>query len=92
MAPIKQKWASKGWGFKIGGKMLTNLRFADDVLLIGNSVQQVTEMLNDLSSAAQKFGLEVHMGVIKILWNQVGEGRDEAAARRQSMCSAELWS
>lgn len=56
MRRLKQKWAAKGWGVRIGGPgsrlALQNLRFADDVLLTGTTLGQVHSMLQDLSIEA----------------------------------------
>jgi hypothetical protein len=53
--------------------MLTNLRFADDLLLIGKSLHQVKAMLEDLMTEAAAYGLEAHPGKTKFMWN--GEER-----------------
>jgi hypothetical protein len=54
--------------------LLTNLRFADDVLLIAPSLKHVTAMLEDISSAACSRGLELHPDKTKILSNQSVRG------------------
>ena len=46
---------------------LTNLRFADDVLLVAQSRQDAAKMLTDLKHEAAKYGLVVHLGKTKIL-------------------------
>jgi hypothetical protein len=50
-------------------RYLTNLRFADDVLLVGRTLHQVKEMLSDLVDEAGKVGLSIHPGKTKILNN-----------------------
>ena len=40
--------------------MLQNLRFAADVLVIGESLSEVEDMLNDLSADAVPSSLELH--------------------------------
>ena len=72
----KEKWHSRGWGWSLGeiGDNLTNLRFADDLLLIGRSLHQATEMLKDIIREAQLVGLSVHFGKTCILHN--GKGQD----------------
>ena len=60
---------------------LTNLRFADDVLLIAASRGDVGKMITDLSHEAVKYGLKLHMGKTKILTNCVG-WRCNAVARK----------
>jgi hypothetical protein len=68
---LKSKWAAGGFGIKIDdGESLTNLRFADDVLLVASSLQEVRAMLADLAEEAASCGLELHPGKTKILSNK----------------------
>ena len=67
MRKVKYKWEAQKVGVKVGTDMLTNLRFADDLLLIGRSRAQVRHMLEDLAKEAAKVGLTLHMGKTKIL-------------------------
>ena len=72
---------------------LTNLRFADDVLVVGSSLKQVTEMLLLLKTETGKCGLELHPEKTKIIsstnrqnrprnkYTQVGDMRIEILAR-----------
>ena len=49
---------------------LTNLRFADDVILVAQQKSDIRKMLQDLSNFSAKYGLKVHFGKTKILtWN-----------------------
>jgi hypothetical protein len=45
---------------------LTNLRFADDVVLFATSRSDVRKMLTDLNKEAGKFGLKLHAGKTKV--------------------------
>ena len=48
---IKPAWSRKKWGIQLScddADGLPNLRFADDVLLVGTSLVQVSEMLSNL--------------------------------------------
>ena len=67
MRKVKYKWEAQKVGVKVGTDMLTNLRFADDLLLIGRSRAQARHMLEDLAKEAAKVGLTLHMGKTKIL-------------------------
>ena len=49
---------------------LTNLRFADDVLLFATSKEQLRKMLYDLKESTEKVGLRIHPGKSKVLSNQ----------------------
>ena len=41
---------------------LTNLRFADDVLLFANTRQDIAKMITHLKDEAAKYGLKLHLG------------------------------
>ena len=49
---------------------LTNLRFADDVLLLASSKEQIRKMLCEFKKATEKVGLRIHPDKTKILSNQ----------------------
>jgi hypothetical protein len=49
---------------------LSNLRFADDVILLASSPSDIGKMINDLSKEAAKFGLKIHMGKTVALSNR----------------------
>ena len=53
---------------------LTNLRFADDIMLISQSRADTAKMLSDLSEAAAKCGLHVHFGKTKVMTTQQNGG------------------
>ena len=73
------KWDAQGGGIKVtDGRRLTNLRFADDVLLVACSGEVLQGMLEDLAREAGKVGLQLHYGKTKGLCNQFareGDGR-----------------
>ena len=50
---------------------LTNLRFADDIVLFASTKQDIVKMLRDLKREAVKFGLEIHFGKTVILTNNI---------------------
>jgi hypothetical protein len=80
MRALKKKWSSKRWGVKLGTPhRLQNLRFADDLLLIGRTLHQARGMLEDLIQEAKVFGLEVHMDKTKVMWNGIGQGTAETS-------------
>ena len=49
---------------------LTNLRFADDVLLFATSKEQIRKMMCEFKKATEKVGLRIHPDETKILSNQ----------------------
>ena len=83
MKDVKEKWAKKGWGVHLGWgveEKMTNLRFADDILLTARTLPQIKKMLGDVADAAGKVGLELHPGKTKILHNGIGYGTGAKAA------------
>ena len=53
---------------------LTNLSFADDVILVAQSRSDVRKMLQDLSVAAAKYGLKIHFGKTRIMtWGNLAK-------------------
>jgi len=61
MSAVKDKISSKKYGIQMGtsdSSRITNLRFADDVLLLGRSLSQVTAMLEEVYVEAQACGLQ----------------------------------
>ncbi|RVE40503.1 hypothetical protein evm_014848 [Chilo suppressalis] len=59
----------KGRGININGEYLSHLRFADDVVLMAETLEDLNTMLEDLSSASQKVGLKMNMEKTKIMSN-----------------------
>ena len=83
MKAVKGKWACKKYGMMLGfaeQDRLTNLRFADDLLLIGRFFHQVEVMLSDLMTIAGHVGLELHPNKTKIMWNGYGRRRRSRTA------------
>ena len=72
MGPLLSKWAREGGGVDFGGRRLTNLRFADHVLLVAESAAMLQNMLADLSDAAERVGLELRFGKTKVMCNSFG--------------------
>ena len=52
---------------------LTNLRFADDVILIAACQRDLRNMITDLELHAAKFGLKIHMAKTSVLTNSVAK-------------------
>eukprot|EP00973_Karenia_brevis_P000580 82320-Karenia_brevis.AAC.1 len=67
MAVVKQKWSKERLGVYLDGHLLSNLRFADDVLLLATSLKDLKVMLADMFQSVHCCGLELHPGKTKIL-------------------------
>jgi len=62
-------WENKG--ISIDGKMLSNLRFADDIVLITDNLKEASLMINQLKQATDKVGLCINQQKTKIMTNLV---------------------
>ena len=69
---VYPKWSKRKYGIRLScvqGTRLTNLRFADAVLLIGGSMTLIKRMISDVRNIALATGLEIHPDKTKILNN-----------------------
>uniref|UniRef100_A0A914W5Q0 Metalloendopeptidase n=1 Tax=Plectus sambesii TaxID=2011161 RepID=A0A914W5Q0_9BILA len=57
-------------GLNIDGQKLTHLRFADDIVLIGDSTADVQKLLNDLDRNSKAVGLRMNRAKTKWMRNQ----------------------
>eukprot|EP00973_Karenia_brevis_P011472 1552751-Karenia_brevis.AAC.1 len=70
---LKPAWRDKGYGLMLGDGLqnrLTNLRFADDILVLATSKRHLGHMVEDWIDEAGRAGLEIHTGKTKVLTNQ----------------------
>ncbi|WKX90427.1 hypothetical protein Q1695_009352 [Nippostrongylus brasiliensis] len=61
-------WDAKG--YPVDCKRISNLRFADDIVLISNSTAEAEEMLSELNMADRKIGLDMNMSKTQFMVNQ----------------------
>jgi endonuclease/exonuclease/phosphatase family metal-dependent hydrolase len=81
MRRAKENFEAKKYGIQLGttdSSRLTNLRFADDVLITAKSLNQLTEMIKCLKDEALKCGLELHPDKTKIISSTNRNGRPAA--------------
>ena len=64
MVMRKMNWRR---GLKIDGEYLTHLRFADDIVLLGNNVATVQQMLRELEKEGKKVGLKINRSKTKFM-------------------------
>ena len=84
-----QRWQKKkGMGIYLSNQdrdCLTNMRFADDVLLFASSKDQFQKMLCEFKRGTEKVGLRIHPGKTKILSNQeIDDIKVEMLTREES--------
>ncbi|XP_039287839.1 uncharacterized protein LOC120352189 [Nilaparvata lugens] len=72
-------WESEG--LCINGYQLTNLRFADDVMLVAKSAEEIKEMFDELIEASKKIGLCLNAGKTRVLTNSDTERIDVTGGR-----------
>ena len=68
-----KRWQENRKGIKLSDAAedcLTNLRFADDVLLFSTSLEKLREMLCEFKTSTEAVGLGIHLDKTKILSNQ----------------------
>ena len=93
-ANARRKGLRFGLEFEHGARNLTNLRFADDVVLFAQKRADIQKMVGHLRDAASKYGLEINFDKTKVLtWDdeasphpsvQVGENEVDVLAERDS--------
>jgi len=54
-------------GFKIGGKVINNLRYADDVVLITTSPEDLQELINRVRAYSENVGLLINTDKTKVM-------------------------
>ena len=67
-----EKWTQKGLGVKLGddeGSCISNLRFADDVMLLASS-KESTQEDDDFERSTVTQGLKIHQEKTKVFTNQ----------------------
>lgn len=57
----------KNYGINIEGKTITNLRFADDIVLIAKSKEELQTMLVELDNKSKERGLHMNMSKTKFM-------------------------
>ena len=85
MSAVKGRISNKRYGIQMGtsdSSRITNLRFADDVLLLGRSLSQVTAMLEEVYAEAKTCGLHLHPEKTKII---TSTGRAEGRPRNRNI-------
>jgi len=66
---LNDKWNPKGYGIKIGNETINNLRFADDIILVGKTPKDLQQMLEDLHAMSERIGLKLNNSKTKIMFN-----------------------
>jgi len=61
----------EGWngGFKIGGMTINNLRYADDIVLIAQSAEELQELVDRLIREGTNYNLLLNASKTKVMTN-----------------------
>jgi hypothetical protein len=54
-------------GIKIGGRRVTNLRYADDIILLANSEMELQDLVDRLDRVSQKYSLLINIDKTKVM-------------------------
>ena len=64
-------------GVRIAGEIINNLRYADDIILVGETEEEVREMLDALVEMCRKYKLEINVDKTKVMKIGKTEGEME---------------
>ena len=53
--------------FKIGGKIINQVRFADETVIITKTQEQLQDMLNRLVDTGRKYGMEINIDKSQVM-------------------------
>jgi len=56
-------------GLQIGGRMITNLRYADDIILLATSKAELQELVDRLDRVSRKCSLLINVNKTKVMAN-----------------------
>ena len=54
-------------GLQIGGRMITNLRYADDIILLATSETELQELVDHLDRVSRKYNLLINVDKTKVM-------------------------
>ena len=60
MRKLREDWKRKGYGYELVGEKLCDLSYADDVLLVARTKEEMAEMLQDLVKTASKYCVKLN--------------------------------
>lgn len=78
-ACLEQIFRELDWeemGIKIDGEWLSNLRFADDIVLTSKDPEELQTMLEQLNTKSKAIGLEMNLSKTQVMFNELVDGQD----------------
>lgn len=64
----KALWGFTG-GFRIGGRTISNLRYADDIVLLTTSPAELQELVNRVENVAAEYNMRINAAKTKVMSN-----------------------
>jgi exonuclease III len=64
MRKVLDNWQG---GISVGGRKISNLRYADDTLLLAGSAEELTEIMRELERISREYGLEINRAKTKVM-------------------------
>ena len=56
-------------GVKIGGKTISNLRYADDIVLLATSIEELQEIVRRVEAAAVEYNMLINAAKTQVMTN-----------------------
>ena len=54
-------------GMKINGVTINNIRYADDTVLLADSLEDLQQLLSNINSVGERYGLNINVGKTKLM-------------------------
>jgi len=64
---IREAFADFNGGFKIGGRKVNNLRYADDIVLVTTTPAELQELLSRVADSGKRYGLVINKEKTKVM-------------------------
>ena len=66
---MRKALAGFAGGFRIGGRTINNLRYADDIVLLATTPEELQELVKQVASAAEEYGMSINVTKTKVMTN-----------------------
>ena len=65
-ALVKEATNDAADGVKVGGRVVTAIRFADDQTMLGSTIKGLQRLMNKLNQIAEEYGMRINVHKTKI--------------------------
>jgi hypothetical protein len=70
MEDMFRTWNWEGRGININGEYISHLQFADDIVIMAETLKDLQLMLNDLADSSARIGLQMNLDKTKVMLNE----------------------